>query len=856
MAFCSPSFLLPLELPRMVLKKLPFFCFLLAPCLLAAQQISFTGRILDPHGKALPRASVQLLDHEQTMAGTTSGPDGQFEFRLKAAGEFVLKVSAEGFREVSRTIVAQAGSNEPVVIRLDQIASRSETVTVTADITGGDVISPDPAVKVLAAEDLLDANPGRPGAPISIPGYPIETASSSIKAPQYFAPGVAGDHGEPIAMFIQVGSYLVPNNLSANAHGNGYTDPNIFVAAAIESVQVDGGAFNVREGNHALNLAAIYGLRTHLVPFLTLIGDYRDMTATAGMSPNENSWFAVEGSYGNGFMDRLEHRMQFKLNGVESWHPGEHTITFFGIAYYGTGHVAGLSPIYGFNSTDAATGFVQYHDTIDPRQKDQTHTALAALNDVWKLGGNHELQLSGFFRSYNLALFSDFGLGLIRQSEWRTTEGASIAYLNHITKTFTLFAGSDYEREAPRRDDLDHYDFFDPAYPSTYGPFVKIIAANVTIAPVTPYVAGEGELGKHLRYYLGWRQDQLYIDQKNLITPSASWSKWVPTPNPKITVTYFPGELHWAPNISASFGRSFFTEDPRPGNDYRGPGSMQPVEQAREYQLVASKSFHRTDFKLTLGHETQNAEYGKIDSDQGLQFPLGPGRIRYLAVTLRQGLTSGSLQATFEQADARLLNTNYPDSVLPGNPYSVIPEAPRLIGDVVGAYRKLPFRLEGKAEFEYVGRKVVGTGCDEAAYYKVGGGTLGPSNPALSLYCLGVPNKEFRVALAWPFLDNRLSLGLNAMWASGYTGQTEENFACATFPSNDCPAQLPDGTWTITSVPGVVSGTDVYLPGGAGVNATINNLVPANQVQEVVGVRIPSYISVTLSYHFGKTFRE
>ncbi|HXX22504.1 MAG TPA: hypothetical protein VEO19_05070 [Terriglobia bacterium] len=28
--------------------------------------------------------------------------------------------------------------------------------------------------------------------------------------------GAAGDHGEPIAMFIQVGSYLVPNNLSAN----------------------------------------------------------------------------------------------------------------------------------------------------------------------------------------------------------------------------------------------------------------------------------------------------------------------------------------------------------------------------------------------------------------------------------------------------------------------------------------------------------------------------------------------------------------------------------------------------------------------------------------------------------------
>jgi len=59
---------------------------------------------------------------------------------------------------------------------------------------------------------------------------------------------LAGDHGETIAMFIQVGSYLLPNNLSANAHGNGYADPNFLISEAIESVQVDGGAFNVVNG--------------------------------------------------------------------------------------------------------------------------------------------------------------------------------------------------------------------------------------------------------------------------------------------------------------------------------------------------------------------------------------------------------------------------------------------------------------------------------------------------------------------------------------------------------------------------------------------------------------------------------
>jgi hypothetical protein len=820
-------------------KKLAVFSFLLTPCLLAAQEISFTGRILDPQGKALPGASVELLDHGQIVASSISGPDGQFEFSLKAAVDFALRVNAQGFREVNRAIAARADS-KPLEIRLDQLATRNETVMVTADLNGGDVLSPDPAVRVLATEDLLDANPGRPGAPISIPGYPIETASSGIKAPQYFAPGVAGDHGEPIAMFIQVGRYLVPNNLSANAHGNGYTDPNIFVADAIESVQVDGGAFNVREGNHALSLAAIYGLRSHIPPFLSLIADYRDATITAGMSPSVNSWLAVEGSYGNGFMDRLEHRKQFKFNGGRTYQIGDHTLTLAGIAYYGLGNLSGLRPIYGFNSADTAAGWTAPNrDTIDMRQKDHTHTALVAANDLWKLDDRQDLSFSGFFRTYNLSLFSDFGLGLIRQSEFRTVGGASIAYVNRLTKTFTLLAGTDYEREAPRRDNLDHYNFYNPANPYYYGPFIKILAANVTIAPITPYIAGQGELGRHLSYYLGWRQDEVWMDQQNLITPANSWSKWVPVPSPKATVTYLPGDSRLLPAISASFGKSFFTEDPRAGAQFNGPTSMQPVEKAREYQLVATRTFHRTDLKLTLGHEAQNAEYGKIDSDQGLEFPLGPGRIRYLAATVRQGFADGSLQATFEQADARLTNT-YPTTGIRGDSFSIIPEAPRLVGDITGVYRKLPLHLEAKSEFEYVGRKVVGTGCNEQSF-------LNGDPLALDYYCTGAPNKEFRLAMARPFVDGRLQLGLNMMIASGWTGQTTENFACGYYPSPECPQ--------IAGEPIVTAPFKVYTPGGVGMDPN-TGLVYANPINEVVGVRIPSYASINITYRFGKTSKQ
>jgi hypothetical protein len=776
--------------------------FLVAGTILGAADSSVSGQLTDPQGKPVSGARVTAESHGGGTRDVRSDSEGRFSFPSLPPGEYKLVGSAPGFADASQTIAVTSGAALTVQLQFVRLAQHTEGITVAADVSQIDVQAPDPAEKVFVSEDLLDANPGRPGAPISIPGYPIETASSGIKAPQYFAPGVAGDHGEPIAQYIQVGAYPVPNNLSANAHGNGYSDPNIYIADVIESVQVDGGAYNVREGNHALNLSSIYGLRSHLDPFFTLTGDGRDITGTAGLSPSKDSWIAIEGSYGNGFLDRLEHRKQVKINGGQIFHAGNHTLTLFGIGYYGFSYVAGLRPIYGFNSVDAAAGWKEYPDTIDPRQRDQTHTALMALNDVWKVGEDQELQLSGFFRTYNLSLFSDFGLGLIRQSEFRTVGGGSAAYKRRFSKNFTLLAGTDYQREAPRRDDLDHYNFFNPADPYYYGPFVKVDGNNVTIAPVSPYIAGEGELSKYVRYYLGWRRDEIGIDNQDLVTPANSWNKWVGVNSPKATVTFIPQESWFVPVVALSFGKSFFTEDPRMGSAIGqqtatgNPAAVDPVETARSYQLVASKRIHSTELKLTLGHETQTAEYGKIDPDDGLQFDLGPGRIRYMAVTLRQGFRWGQLLATFEQADARDLDTG-----------QVTPEAPRLIGDLSATYRKLPFHLLAKAEFEYVGRKVVGNGCDESK----------PND--LASYCLGVPNKEFRLAVVRPFLEGRINVGMNMMIASGYTGQTTENFA-----TNFAPGQV-----------GLVDGA-----------------VPENPISEVVGVRIPSYASLNFTYRFAR----
>jgi hypothetical protein len=746
--------------------------FFLTPCALCAQEIALTGRVVDPQGSALPGASVQLIAHNRVVGQAESGAEGEFLLKVALPGEFVLKVGVSGFRAVSQPVTVHATGNDEITVAVSQVASRVESVTVTADVNETDVLSPDPAEKVFVRQDLLDANPGRPGAPVSIPGYPIETASSGIKAPQYFAPGLAGDHGEPIAQYIAVGTYLVPNNLSANAHGNGYSDPNIFIPEVLESVQVDGGAFDVREGNHSVNLAATYGLRSHLEPFVAITGDYRDIDLVAGFSPSPSSWMAFSGSYGNGFLDRLEHRQQYKFNGGRQFAVGGHRITMFGAGYYGLSNIPGLTPIFPLNSADA--NFPNLGDTIDPRQKDQTHTTLIAVNDDWQLTSSQQLLLSGFFRTYNLSLFSNFGQGLIRQSEFRTVAGGSASYINKFTDVLSLLVGLDYEREAPRRDDLDHYGFFDPKNPSFYGPFSRVYRNNVTIASLTPYIAAEGRLASYFRYYLGWRRDQIAFNNDDLLQPGNSFQKWVGVNSPKATVSFLPKDSWYVPLLSLSFGQAFFTADPRV---WTGTAAGTPVAISHSYQLVASKTIHKTDLKLTLGHVTSSATLKKLDPDTGLQFDEGPSRLRFLTVSARRNFSYGSLLATFSKADARDLGSGQPT-----------PEAPRTIFDLLGTIQKLPLRLQMRGEFEFVGRKPLGTGC----------------LPDLNAECTGTSVREFRGAVVRTFMNGRITAGINFLIAGGYTGQTTENF----FPSD---------------------------------------------IQEVVGVRIPSYASFTFTYKFGNS---
>ena len=757
------------------------------------------GTVIDPSGRRVSGAHVELDSPSGARIPTTTGSDGSFAVSLPSWGTYTAHVEAAGFTKISLNLDLTP-STTTFTLKLEQVTGASQEVVVSADVSDIAIASPDPSQRVMIREELLDANPGRPGAPISIPGMPIETAAGGIKAPQYFVPGVAGDHGEPIAQYIAVGGYLVPNNLSANAHGNGYADPNIYISGALDSVETDGGAYNVLEGDHALNMAAAYSLRPQLQRSLTLTGDYRDLDLTAAFAPSDitkKEWLALEANYGNGLMRTLEHRKQFKWNALRVFDPGKHEITLLGIGYWGESHESNLVPI-GFG--------VQLNDTLDPRQKDQTHTGLLAANDQWKVGASDELAFSGFFRTYNLALFSNFGEGLIRQSEFRTVEGAEARETHTFNPWLEAMAGVLYNEDAIHNDDLDHY--LSPNPPS-YGSFVPVLGNNVTIRELAPYLAVHADFGKHLQFYGGLRHEQVELKNIDKFRPAYSYDEWKRLEEPKATVTWSPGagRAHWLPAASFSIGQAFFTVDPRvnlaPSGSTGAEALADPFERSHAQQLVLDKQFAGTDVRVTIGQSTMTATLAKIDPDNGSAEDLGPSTLRFLTANARHQFSFGTLQGTFSKADARLETFN-------GIPATVVPEAPRTIFDALATLDKLPARLHARGEYEYVGHKFLDAGNSQhPSQYEA------------------IPVGEVRMAVVRTFLEGRLELGANGMVARGYTGQTTETLV----PS-----------WTLGQTP--------YCGPGSGPTGVYNDF-DCGTNEMAVGVRMVSWVGGSVSWRFG-----
>ena len=664
--------------------------------------VELVGRITGAEGTPVAGARVQL-----GQTGAVSDSDGYYQLSA-IAGESTIEVSASGYMPLTIHTHVSNGTVLNFQLGLPPVT----TVTAQADVTA------DPSGQIINSEDLRLADPGQPGTPVSVPGYPSETASGGIKAPQYFAPGVAGDHGEPIAQYIQIGDFLFPNNLPANAHGNGYADPNWLISRGVSSTQTDAGAFDVRHGNNAVNLAVAYNLQPRLEPFVQFSGDMRDYEFASGWSPSKpevGAWLGFEIAGGNGFLELLEHRRQYKINGLRSLSFGRHQLTLFAAGYYGSSRIPGLVPI------DVRVP----GDTIDPRQADRTHTSVWVASDTWQISEHQQIQFSSFFRTYSLDLRSNFGDGLIRQSEFRTVTGGNTSYHYQWNRAVSLDAGAELRRDAPRGAELSRLD--------SNGVFRLVTRNDFTIGDAATYVSLSGDPWRFLSYNVGMRRDQVDFGITDELHMLNSYRMGLGVFSPRGTLAFHLSHL---PTVALSFGDAFHTNDPRIGI---GIGRGTPVALSRAYQAVLTQSVKGTDFRVVLARVSNSQEVARLDPDTGLQQNVGPSLVRSFAASARRHFSFGSLQATFARARAMDRSTGQD-----------VPEAPRLIWDVSAMSVRLPSHMRASVGLEYVGRKPLGDGF-----------TAMPACEIHSSVSRSFGNGLFDGRVYW-------------LLASGYTGQTLE----------------------------------------------------------------------------------
>src|SRR5260370_41722175 len=156
-------------------------------------------------------------------------------------------------------------------------------------------------------------------------------------------------------------------------------------------------------------------------------------------------------------------------------------------------------------------------DTIDALQREETSNGALSFNDSWHVTPRSQFQFSGFYRYYTLDVRPNFGDGLIRQSEHRNVNSEDVLYENNFNRSFSVIAGADLRREAPRALDLDHIDRF--------GALSPVTPHNITVNFFSPFIAADATLLHSLHYNLGYRRDEVKMDNRDLYRKNFSFSR-------------------------------------------------------------------------------------------------------------------------------------------------------------------------------------------------------------------------------------------------------------------------------------------------------------------------------------------
>ena len=439
-------------------QRMAVIFFLLTPCLLTAQEISFTGRIVDPQGhpvepsdKAYPPplsgtvvdaagaviagATVQVRSANGTVQRTTqSESNGFFILSGLAAENYRLIVSNPGFetKEIPVTI-RTTGTPAPLRISL-AVGSVSTTINVQGrenDLIG---IAESGSQGTVGAAEIEDRPILRSGEVLeTVPGLIITQHAGGGKANQYFLRGFNLDHGTDFAIFIDD----MPLNLPSHAHGEGYSDMNTVIPEFVKRVDFGKGPYYADVGNFgSAGAAHVEFFKTLHENFVKLEGgSYTYGRAVFGASQKLGSGNLLYGGEEYYYDGPWVHPDAYnKINGLLTYSQGDDAdgVRITARAYHGKWNSSDQIPV-------TAVPLVGFLGTLNP--SDGGHSQRYSLQgEGYRQNANSESKISAYVFYYDLDLFSDFTYYLVDYNKGDQFEQQDRRWVGGLDAHHTIFS--------------------------------------------------------------------------------------------------------------------------------------------------------------------------------------------------------------------------------------------------------------------------------------------------------------------------------------------------------------------------------------------------------------------------------
>ena len=221
---------------RVLVAALSFTLFSCGPAFGQA----LVGRVVDPQGRAVPRAMVLAIGLTSAPASTESDDDGRFRFDVLPAGQYDLSASAPGLLGEARGVAVCDGATSSVDITM-RVSAVTESLVVSASQIDQPLSRTADSVTVITARELAARQVTSLGAALgTVPGFTVARNGGPGTVTSLFPRGGESDY-----------TLVLIDGIRANAFGGGL-DLSQVPIADVDRIEVVRGPQSAIYGAEAI----------------------------------------------------------------------------------------------------------------------------------------------------------------------------------------------------------------------------------------------------------------------------------------------------------------------------------------------------------------------------------------------------------------------------------------------------------------------------------------------------------------------------------------------------------------------------------------------------------------------------